>query len=79
MPSDGRSDDDPPLTDNPRLWRKWAEEARTVAAGFKSAEAKRKMIALAETYEQLADRVEFGDRGRNGKSTANARSDSEKP
>ena len=46
------------LTSNPAEWRKWATEVRATAATFKDEEAKRRMIALAETYEQLADRAE---------------------
>jgi hypothetical protein len=51
----------PDLTNEPAEWRKWAAELRAIAAAFKDGEAKRRMIAVAETYEQLADREEGKD------------------
>ena len=46
------------LTNNPDEWLKWAAEVRAIAATFKDEEAKRRMIAVAETYEELAERAE---------------------
>jgi hypothetical protein len=40
----------------PDEWQKWAAEVRAIASGFRDVEAKRKMIAVAEIYEELADR-----------------------
>jgi hypothetical protein len=44
--------------DDPDHFRSQAEEARTMAERMIDPEAKRLMIGVAETYEQLARRVE---------------------
>jgi hypothetical protein len=46
------------LTSSPAEWRKWAAEAKATAAIFKDGDAKCRMIALADIYEQLAVRAE---------------------
>ena len=65
MHSHGKPED--PIVNTPNEWRKWAAEVRAIAAGFKNAEAKRRMIILAETYEQMANRAELrGERSPTG-------------
>jgi hypothetical protein len=43
---------------DPQHWRRRAEEARTLADELTDAEAKRKMLKIAEDYEALAMRAE---------------------
>jgi hypothetical protein len=43
---------------DPQHWRRRAEEARTLADDLTDAEAKRKMLKIAEDYEKLAIRAE---------------------
>jgi len=45
------------ILDNPTHWRKRAEEARTLADIINDPEAKRMMLRLVETYEELAIRA----------------------
>jgi hypothetical protein len=42
---------------DPQYWRRRAEEARTLADELTDPEAKRKMLKIAETYEQLSVRA----------------------
>ena len=42
---------------DPQYWRRRAEEARTLAEELTDPDAKRKMLKIAETYEQLSVRA----------------------
>jgi molecular chaperone GrpE (heat shock protein) len=46
-----------PIND-PDHWRRRAEETRTVAAEISDFQVKRKMLRIAEDYEELARRAE---------------------
>ena len=46
-----------PIND-PKHWRERAEEARTVADELTDADSKRKMLRIADDYEELAKRAE---------------------
>ena len=46
------------LLDKPERWRKRAEEIRTIADGMRDPDAKRFMLGLAKSYEELAKRAE---------------------
>ena len=46
-----------PINDS-KHWRERAEEARTVADELTDADSKRKMLRLADDYEELAKRAE---------------------
>ena len=48
----------PTLFDNPKHWRERASEARAIADQVNEPEAKRMMLEIAQTYEQLAERAE---------------------
>jgi predicted Rossmann-fold nucleotide-binding protein len=46
-----------PIND-PKHWRERAEEARTVADELTDSDSKRRMLRVAEDYEELARRAE---------------------
>jgi len=52
------------LLNKPERWRKPAEEARAIADGMRDAEAKRLMLSVASSYEELGQRTETHRAGR---------------
>jgi len=48
----------PLLFNDPKHWRERAEEARRHAEQMADAEAKRTMLGIADSYEQLARKAE---------------------
>jgi hypothetical protein len=47
------------LTANASYWRDCAEKTRTIAKQMSNAEAKSKLLKLAEDYEQTAKQIEW--------------------
>jgi hypothetical protein len=45
-------------SDDPKYWRRRAEEVRAVALLMKDAHAKAAMLGIAQDYEKLAQRAE---------------------
>ena len=58
---------------DPQHWRRRAEEARTLADELTVADAKRKMLKIAEDYETLARRPERRLREHSSKTIRNWR------
>lgn len=56
------------LFDNPQHWRERAREARAIAEQVNEPDAKRMMLEIAQTYEQLAERAEARAAGPSPKS-----------
>jgi hypothetical protein len=50
----------PQRVNNPRYWRSYAEETRTIAEQMQDPECKRMLLGVAETYAELARRA-LGD------------------
>jgi len=48
----------PQLTDNASYWRDCADKTRTIAKRMSNAEAKSRLLKLAEDYEQTAKQIE---------------------
>jgi hypothetical protein len=46
------------IRDDPKCWRKRANEARAVAVQMSDAHTKAVMLAIARDYEKLAERAE---------------------
>jgi hypothetical protein len=42
---------------DPKYYRNWAEEIRTLSGAMKGAETRAQMIRLAEDYDRLAERA----------------------
>ena len=47
-----------PLKDDPKHWRQLAQDARAAADQLDDPDAKKTMLEIAESYEQLASRAE---------------------
>src|SRR5262245_28454768 len=47
----------PQRVNNPRYWRNYADETRTIAEQMKDPECKRLLMGVAETYAELARRA----------------------
>jgi hypothetical protein len=46
-----------PYINDPKYWRERAEEARSIAKLLDDPEAKRQMLAIAASYDRLADDI----------------------
>src|SRR5262245_21633230 len=57
----------PQRVNNPRYWRNYSEETRTIAEQMKDPECKRLLMSVAETYAELARRATGVEAGRPSK------------
>jgi hypothetical protein len=57
----------PQRVNNPRYWRNYAEETRTLAEQMKDPECRRLLMGVAETYAELARRAVAGEASRTDK------------
>jgi hypothetical protein len=57
----------PQRVHNPKYWRSFAEETLTIAEQMKDAECKRLLVAIAQTYAELARRAIAAEKAASGR------------